>query len=190
MHSSCEHLSLVDQSTQPNHHQDEVLRCSRCRGRGRCRCPEPRLPPRLRCKSFHHYASSHWRLTCLSRHTIYLTICQWRVCQHNETTLTRLLQRTCINSMLGIANSQFGCGQGDVLCYCREPNFGYGVRDCANEACGSNDASTVIAFGTQYCQSKFISSSFASITLTNMSKTPSLRPPRAATLPAPLAPAL
>lgn len=83
-------------------------------------------------------------------------LAQWRVCQDLETTLTCFLQRTCINSMLGIANSQFGCGQGDVLCYCREPNFGYGVRDCANEACGSNDASTVIAFGTQYCQSKFM----------------------------------
>ena len=57
--------------------------------------------------------------------------------------------------MLGIATSQFGCGQNDVLCYCREPNFGYGVRDCANEACGSGEASTVIAFGTQYCASEY-----------------------------------
>lgn len=61
--------------------------------------------------------------------------------------------------MLGIATSQFGCGQNDVLCYCREPNFGYGVRDCANEACGSGEANTVIAFGTQYCQSEYTSSS-------------------------------
>lgn len=58
--------------------------------------------------------------------------------------------------MLGIATAQFGCGQNDVLCYCKEPNFGYGVRDCANEACGSSEASTVIAFGTQYCQSEYI----------------------------------
>jgi len=57
--------------------------------------------------------------------------------------------------MLGIATAQFGCGQSDVLCYCREPNFGYGVRDCANEACGSGEAATVIAFGTQYCASKY-----------------------------------
>ena len=61
--------------------------------------------------------------------------------------------------MLGIATSSFGCGQGDVLCYCREPNFGYGVRDCANEACGSEEAATVIAFGTQYCQRKYNSAS-------------------------------
>jgi hypothetical protein len=59
--------------------------------------------------------------------------------------------------MLGIATAQFGCGQNDVLCYCREPNFGYGVRDCANEACGSSEASTVIAFGTQYCASEYTS---------------------------------
>jgi hypothetical protein len=71
-----------------------------------------------------------------------------------ESALTCLLQMTCINNMLGIATSSFGCGQGDVLCYCREPNFGYGVRDCANEACGSSEAATVIAFGTQYCQRK------------------------------------
>lgn len=58
--------------------------------------------------------------------------------------------------MLGIANNNFGCAQGDVQCYCREPNFGYGVRDCANEACSSEDAGTVIAFGTQYCQGKQI----------------------------------
>ena len=53
--------------------------------------------------------------------------------------------------MIQIASSQLGCSTGDVTCYCREPDFGYGVRDCANEACPSNDdAQTVIAFGTQY----------------------------------------
>jgi len=66
---------------------------------------------------------------------------------------------TCINNMLGLATSSFGCGQGDVLCYCREPNFGYGVRDCANEACSAEDAATVIAFGTQYCQQALASAS-------------------------------
>lgn len=54
--------------------------------------------------------------------------------------------------MLGLAPG-FGCQQGNVTCYCTEPNFGYGVRDCANEACpNASDAATVIAFGTQYCQ--------------------------------------
>jgi hypothetical protein len=70
-----------------------------------------------------------------------------------------ITQMTCINNMLGIATSSFGCGQGDVLCYCREPNFGYGVRDCANEACGASEAATVIAFGTQYCQQALASAS-------------------------------
>lgn len=54
--------------------------------------------------------------------------------------------------MIAIASSQLGCSGGNVTCYCTEPDFGYGVRDCANEACTSDeDANTVISFGTSYC---------------------------------------
>ncbi|KAF2730027.1 hypothetical protein EJ04DRAFT_515529 [Polyplosphaeria fusca] len=57
--------------------------------------------------------------------------------------------------MLGIATSAFGCASGDIVCYCTEPNFGYGVRDCSNQACSSaEDAAAVIAYGTQFCQRK------------------------------------
>ena len=55
--------------------------------------------------------------------------------------------------MIQIATSQLGCDTGNVDCYCQQPDFGYGVRDCAQEACQSdNDAQTVISFGQQYCQ--------------------------------------
>ena len=55
--------------------------------------------------------------------------------------------------MIQIASSQLGCDTGNVNCYCQQPDFGYGVRDCAQEACeGDDDAQTVISFGQQYCQ--------------------------------------
>ena len=57
--------------------------------------------------------------------------------------------------MVSIASSQLGCSTGNVTCYCTQPDFGYGVRDCANEACpNAGDANTVISFGVTYCQSK------------------------------------
>ncbi|KAF2689699.1 hypothetical protein K458DRAFT_291817, partial [Lentithecium fluviatile CBS 122367] len=60
--------------------------------------------------------------------------------------------QTCISNMLAIAQSAFGCASGDVVCYCTNQDFGYGVRDCAQEACGSaEEANTVISYGTNYC---------------------------------------
>lgn len=56
--------------------------------------------------------------------------------------------------MLAIATNDFGCTQGDVVCYCNNADFGYGVRDCANEACDSEQAASVIAYGTNYCAGK------------------------------------
>jgi hypothetical protein len=53
--------------------------------------------------------------------------------------------------MLNIASSDFGCKAGDAVCYCSNQDFGNGVRDCANQACPSSDAGSVIAFGAQYC---------------------------------------
>ncbi|KAF2639103.1 hypothetical protein P280DRAFT_470506, partial [Massarina eburnea CBS 473.64] len=61
--------------------------------------------------------------------------------------------QTCITNMLSIATSEFGCGSGDVVCICSKSDFGYGVRDCANEACGASDAAKVISYGTTYCAS-------------------------------------
>jgi hypothetical protein len=38
-------------------------------------------------------------------------------------------------------------------CLCDNVNFGYGMRDCADGACGTAVASMVIAHGTSYCAS-------------------------------------
>ncbi|KAF5128722.1 GPI-anchored CFEM domain protein [Metarhizium anisopliae] len=58
--------------------------------------------------------------------------------------------QTCINNMLA-KHRELGCGDKDVACMYRAPNFNYGVRDCANGACSNADrASTVISFETSY----------------------------------------
>merc|ERR1712032_225448 len=72
--------------------------------------------------------------------------------------------QTCITNMLAIAQSTFGCAPGDVVCYCSEPRFGYGVRDCSNEACSPEDAASAISYGTSYCASAAASASGASAT--------------------------
>ncbi|OAG05249.1 uncharacterized protein CC84DRAFT_1093842 [Paraphaeosphaeria sporulosa] len=60
--------------------------------------------------------------------------------------------QTCVNNMIAIAQSSFGCSSGDVACYCSNQDFGYGVRDCAREACGSDAvAAQVISYGATYC---------------------------------------
>ncbi|KAF2141397.1 uncharacterized protein K452DRAFT_39064 [Aplosporella prunicola CBS 121167] len=61
--------------------------------------------------------------------------------------------KTCINNMLNIAQTEFGCSSGDANCYCGNADFGYGVRDCARQACSSDDdAQNVINYGVQYCR--------------------------------------
>jgi hypothetical protein len=51
--------------------------------------------------------------------------------------------------------STLGCASADSYCLCSNPNFGYGLRDCANGACGSSVASTVIAYGSAYCSTAY-----------------------------------
>jgi len=54
--------------------------------------------------------------------------------------------------MLAIAQSGFGCSPGDTVCYCTNVDFGYGVRDCAQQACSSSEEATrVISYGSAYC---------------------------------------
>jgi hypothetical protein len=62
-------------------------------------------------------------------------------------------QQTCINNMLALAPS-LGCASNDANCLCSNPNFGYGIRDCSNQACGAEVASSVIAYGGTYCSGK------------------------------------
>ena len=51
--------------------------------------------------------------------------------------------------------SALGCSGPDSYCLCNNVNFGYGLRDCANGACGTAVASTVIAYGSAYCSTAF-----------------------------------
>lgn len=56
-----------------------------------------------------------------------------------------------MNNMIG-QYSQLGCGSPDPACLCKNVNFGYGVRDCANGACGMDVAPTVTNFASShYC---------------------------------------
>jgi len=70
------------------------------------------------------------------------------------TTITDLptCGQTCFNNMLGKYTS-LGCTGPDSSCVCQNMDFYYGIRDCANAACGSGDASTVMAFESTYCAS-------------------------------------
>ncbi|KAK0719263.1 hypothetical protein B0H67DRAFT_642631 [Lasiosphaeris hirsuta] len=56
----------------------------------------------------------------------------------------------CINNMLALAPS-LGCPPGDTACLCGKGDFGYGVRDCAAQACGASDAGVVVAYGANIC---------------------------------------
>jgi hypothetical protein len=53
--------------------------------------------------------------------------------------------------MIQIADTQFGCASGNATCYCFDPNFGYGLRDCSTEACGDAVYSQILAWGTSVC---------------------------------------
>ncbi|KAG9715460.1 hypothetical protein KCU75_g23783, partial [Aureobasidium melanogenum] len=59
--------------------------------------------------------------------------------------------QNCFNNMIGIALNQFHCNIGDVACYCSHPDFGYGVRDCSNQACSATEAAEAIGFANAYC---------------------------------------
>ena len=60
--------------------------------------------------------------------------------------------KLCFDNMLG-QYAALGCNAYDAYCLCSNANFGYGLRDCSNGACGTVVASTVIAFGNAYCSS-------------------------------------
>lgn len=56
--------------------------------------------------------------------------------------------------MLAIGPS-FGCPLGDAVCYCSRPEFGYGVRDCAAQACqDQTNVPSVLNYGATYCAGK------------------------------------
>lgn len=60
--------------------------------------------------------------------------------------------QTCFNNMLA-QYSSLGCSTPDPACVCENINFYYGIRDCSNAACGTEVATTVLAFESAYCAS-------------------------------------
>ncbi|KAJ0382193.1 hypothetical protein COL922a_013062 [Colletotrichum nupharicola] len=68
--------------------------------------------------------------------------------------------QTCFNNMLA-QWSELGCSSQDAACLCNNVNFGYGLRDCSNGACGTAVASTVIAYGSAYCSSALATATVA-----------------------------
>ena len=60
--------------------------------------------------------------------------------------------QTCFNNMVA-QYSALGCASPAPSCLCKNANFGYGLRDCSNGACGMAAASSVIAYGSSYCAS-------------------------------------
>ena len=60
--------------------------------------------------------------------------------------------QTCFSNLIG-QYPTLGCSSPDPSCLCSNVNFGYGIRDCSNGACGTDVASTVIAYETAYCSS-------------------------------------
>lgn len=60
-----------------------------------------------------------------------------------------------MNNMIALAPS-LGCAANDAACLCKNDNFQWGIRDCSNAVCGSDNAGSVIAFGQSYCKCKSI----------------------------------
>lgn len=69
-----------------------------------------------------------------------------------------LCKQICISNMFSLAPA-LGCplvnGHAEPRCLCDSPNFSYGIRDCANEACGTVDANPVLAFIVKFCAGIF-----------------------------------
>ncbi|KAI0168066.1 hypothetical protein BJ166DRAFT_246707 [Pestalotiopsis sp. NC0098] len=79
----------------------------------------------------------------------------------------------CFNNLIG-QYSSLGCSSPDPSCLCSNVNFGYGIRDCSNGACGTDVASTVIAYESAYCASALATrSSTATPTATGITALPS-----------------
>lgn len=73
------------------------------------------------------------------------------VCSRSSANMCS--QTTCVNGMVAkMQAAPYNCASGDEACYCRQADFGNGIRDCANEACGNAMlAASVISFAGQYC---------------------------------------
>jgi hypothetical protein len=61
------------------------------------------------------------------------------------------LQLLCVNNMAQIARTNFQCGDADLSCFCNESNWAYGIRDCAQQACDSEQAGSAISWANARC---------------------------------------
>lgn len=51
---------------------------------------------------------------------------------------------------------ELGCEGTNIACLCLNEDFGNGIRDCTNEACGPNeDKKSVLSVGASFCAGKF-----------------------------------
>lgn len=58
------------------------------------------------------------------------------------------LQQQCFNSVI---ESGLGCDSGDNECLCANQNFGWGLQDCAQEACDAEVSRQLVAFSESLC---------------------------------------
>ncbi|KAJ9156038.1 hypothetical protein NKR23_g1498 [Pleurostoma richardsiae] len=61
--------------------------------------------------------------------------------------------QTCINNMRNSAASLLGCTDNTQLdsCICSNSNFQFGVRDCAVQNCGADEAPAVTNYASSFC---------------------------------------
>lgn len=50
---------------------------------------------------------------------------------------------------------ELNCNVNDIACLCKNPNFGYGLRDCSAAICPGQDAAKVVEYGIAICKCKF-----------------------------------
>ncbi|KAJ4306681.1 hypothetical protein N0V88_000045 [Collariella sp. IMI 366227] len=59
--------------------------------------------------------------------------------------------KNCGRGVLG-QHDIYGCSQDDVVCMCKNQDFGYGIHDCSVQICGSlDDANAAIEWGNNLC---------------------------------------
>lgn len=56
----------------------------------------------------------------------------------------------CINNMKDLAPS-LNCGRSDMACLCKNMDFGFGVRDCAKEACPDDNLDKIKSTAESMC---------------------------------------
>ncbi len=69
--------------------------------------------------------------------------------------------------------AEFGCGNNDIACLCKNKDFGYGIHDCSVQACADVDqANVAIAWGNSLCSSASAPANIATATAVAVSVSP------------------